>query len=266
MPDKIERAHKPRFSIDAKAAAAPAALETTAPDVRSGQKDAVADENKAQNDALDEQAAADNPKVTEPAVTYTTEEAEAAQRRLPIWASVTVILAITVVSFWLAFNPEWVMGFGRWGYVGAFIISAVASATIILPAPGIAVVIAMGASLDPIWLGIVAGVGSAFGELTGYIAGASGRAFVPQKQRLQFERLHDLTNRYGALLLFGLAAIPFPLFDFAGIISGMMRMSVALFLVSVSLGKSIKYVIMILVGGSFIHWMQEFFFSQPPVF
>jgi membrane protein YqaA with SNARE-associated domain len=194
------------------------------------------------------------------------EEIEAAQRKLPVWAGVLVILIICAASFWLALNPEWVMRFGRWGYVGAFLISAIASATIILPAPGIAVVIAMAEALDPVALGVVAGVGSAFGELTGYVAGASGRAFVPEKQRVQFERLHDLTNRYGAFLLFGLAAIPFPLFDFAGIISGMLRMNVVVFLFAVGLGKSIKYTIMVLVGAGVIQWMQQFFQPVPPIF
>jgi membrane protein YqaA with SNARE-associated domain len=185
------------------------------------------------------------------------QDTETEARKLPVWVGVLVILAIFAVSLWLALNPEWVMRLGRWGYIGAFLISAVASATIILPAPGIAVVIAMAEALDPVLLGIIAGVGSAIGELTGYVAGASGRAFVPEKQRLQFERLQNLTNRYGALLLFFLAAIPFPLFDFAGIIAGMMRMNALLFVVTVALGKSIKYVIMILVGAGFLQVLQQ---------
>lgn len=192
------------------------------------------------------------------------EQVAAAQRRLPIWVSVALILAICMVSFWFALNPHWVTAFGRWGYVGAFVISAIASATIILPAPGIAVIIAMGEALDPFTLGIVAGVGSAIGELTGYVAGTSGRAFVPERQRIQFERLHDLTNRHGAWLLFALAAIPFPVFDLAGVIAGMLRMNVLFFLLAVGAGKSIKYFVMILLGASFIQWLIQFF-QQPPM-
>lgn len=174
-------------------------------------------------------------------------------------ASVAVILLITVASFWLALNPQWVMGFGTWGYVGAFVISFVASATIILPAPGIAVVIAMGTALDPVMLGIVAGVGSAFGELSGYAAGASGRALIPHSRREQFEWLHRLTDRYGAQLLFVLSAIPFPLFDFAGIIAGMLKIRITTFLAMVSVGKSIKYIIMILLGAGPLLYLQELF-------
>ena len=178
---------------------------------------------------------------------------------LRLVASIAVILLITVASFWLALNPQWVMGFGNWGYVGAFVISLVASATIILPAPGIAVVIAMGTALDPVLLGIVAGLGSAVGELSGYVAGASGRALIPNHQRAQFERLHRLTDRYGLLLLLVLAAIPFPLFDFAGIIAGMLKMPLPSFLVTVAAGKSVKYIVMILLGAAPLLYLQELF-------
>lgn len=178
----------------------------------------------------------------------------------PPWRLVAVgatILAIALVSLWLALNPEWVMRLGRWGYVGAFLISLFASATIILPAPGIAVVVAMSAALDPVTLGIVAGLGSAVGELSGYIAGASGRALVPERQRAQVERLHTLTNRYGALLIFVLAAIPLPLFDFAGIVAGMLRMNIAAFVVAVGLGKSIKYILLIWIGAGPLYLLQH---------
>lgn len=175
------------------------------------------------------------------------------------WLGVAIIVAITVASFWLAFNPELVMRLGHWGYVGAFFISLIASATIVLPAPGLAIIIAMGAALDPVLLGIVAGVGSAFGELSGYIAGATGRAFIPDAQRHRFDYLEQLTRKYGAPLLGLLAALPFPLFDFAGIVAGIMRMNVLAFLVAVSAGKSIKYIILILVGAGSLHFLLRFF-------
>lgn len=191
-------------------------------------------------------------------VQYVTESPDRG-RMVRVAASVVAIVVITAASFWLAFNPEFVLRFGNWGYLGAFLISLIASATIILPAPGIAVVIAMSTALDPVLLGIVAGIGSAFGELSGYIAGVSGRALVPEEKRPHFERLHRLTDRYGAILLLGLAAIPFPLFDFAGIIAGILRIRVLTFVVMVTVGKSIKYVIMILLGAGTLAYLQETF-------
>lgn len=170
---------------------------------------------------------------------------------------IAIIVLICVVSFWLALNPVWVQRFGQWGYVGAFVISLIASATIILPAPGIVVIIAMSAALDPILLGIVAGVGSAIGELTGYAAGRGGRALIPAERTRQFEQLTLLTQRYGVLALGALAALPFPLFDFAGIVAGALRMRVVRFLLAVAVGKSIKYIILILLGASPLEWLQR---------
>jgi len=173
------------------------------------------------------------------------------------WLGAIVVLLICLLSFWLAVNPTWVQRLGHWGYIGAFLISVVASATIILPAPGIVVIMAMGAALNPIALGIVAGVGSAFGELTGYAAGRGGRALIPTQNQQQFEQIQRLTRRHGPLLLALLAAIPFPLFDFAGIVAGMMRMRIVNFFLAVAVGKSVKYVVMILAGATSLHWLQQ---------
>ncbi|MEZ4677683.1 MAG: VTT domain-containing protein [Caldilineaceae bacterium] len=173
------------------------------------------------------------------------------------WLGGAIVVLICLVSFWLAINPAWVQRFGHWGYLGAFLISLVASATIILPAPGIVVVIAMGAALNPIVLGIVAGLGSAFGELTGYAAGRGGRTLIPAQQQKQFEQIQSLTRKHGPLLLAVLAAIPFPLFDFAGIVAGMLRIRVFNFFLAVAIGKSIKYVIMIILGTTSFYWLQQ---------
>ncbi|MEZ4663097.1 MAG: VTT domain-containing protein [Caldilineaceae bacterium] len=179
--------------------------------------------------------------------------------KLKWWGGVFFIVAITVGSFWLLLNPAWVAWAGQWGYVGAFLISLISSATIILPAPGIAVVVAMGNALDPVTLGIVAGVGSAFGELSGYIAGATGSALIPPSQRIHMRRLQVLTRKYGALLLLVLAAIPFPLFDLAGMVAGALRMRVIWFFSAVAVGKSIKYIILIFVGLGSIQLLQHLF-------
>lgn len=173
------------------------------------------------------------------------------------WAGVTLVMLICVLSFWLALNPALVSRLGRWGYVGAFIVSVIASATIVLPAPGLAIIIAMSPSLNPLALGIVAGVGSAFGELTGYAAGAGGSFLIPPERQAQFERVRQLTSRYGALVLAILAALPFPLFDFAGIVAGALRMRVSRFLLAVAVGKSIKYVILIMLSATSLHWLQR---------
>lgn len=173
----------------------------------------------------------------------------------PLWSVMRwgmgslLILGTLAASVWLAANPEWVLQLGRWGYMGAFLISLIASASIILPIPGLAVIIAMSAVLDPVMLGIVAGIGSALGELSGYIAGATGAALIPERHRPHFDRIHVLTGKHGGLIIAVCAAIPFPLLDFAGIVAGMLRMSLTTFIVATAVGKSLKYIVLILLGA-----------------
>ncbi len=168
------------------------------------------------------------------------------------------LLAITLGSCWLAVNPEWVRSFGRWGYLSVFFISLLSSATVIIPAPGLAVVFAMGGALDPLTLGVVAGIGSGLGELSGYIAGASGRELLLHNKGFN-SRLHWFTTRYTYPALFVLAILPLPVFDIAGVIAGALKMRVSHFLAVVISGKIIKHVLVAMVGagswGIFHHWM-----------
>ena len=124
------------------------------------------------------------------------EIAENASGRKPLQMilQVCALLAITGASFWLALNEEWVQQFSHWGYAGSFLISLISNATIVLPAPGLIVVLALGANLNPILLGVVAGFGSGLGELSGYLAGATGGELI--RKRGVSTKLHNLTTRY----------------------------------------------------------------------
>lgn len=161
---------------------------------------------------------------------------------------ILALLIITVGSCWLALNPEWVRSFGRWGYLSVFAISLLSSATVLIPAPGLAVVFAMGGALDPIALGIIAGIGSGLGELSGYIAGASGRGLILRNSGIN-DRLHWFTTRYTYPALFVLAVLPMPVFDLAGVIAGALRMRVSHFLAVVISGKVLKHIGVALMGA-----------------
>ena len=160
------------------------------------------------------------------------------------------ILAIVVGAFWLGTQRELVQRFSQWGYVSSFLISLIGSATVILPAPGLALIIALGAHLNPVLLGVVAGCGSGLGELTGYFAGKAGRDLVSQQGRSN-ATLHKITTRYTTPVLFGLAILPLPVFDFAGILAGALRMPVLRFLTIVISGKIIKHVGAAYLGAEF---------------
>lgn len=179
--------------------------------------------------------------------------------KIVFWLTVLFAVAITIASVWILFHPSWLAQFRSWGYFGAFVINAISSATLVLPVPGAALVLAMGTQLNPWWLCIVSGLGSAVGELTGYFAGATGQQLIPDSQRAKMDRLHNLTEKYGALILIVLAAYPFPLFDMAGIVAGASKMHIWKFVTATAIGKAIKYGFLIALGAAplevLIHWL-----------
>jgi membrane protein YqaA with SNARE-associated domain len=134
-----------------------------------------------------------------------------------------------------------------YGYPGIFLLSLAANATIIVPAPAILVVFAMGAHLSPVWLGLAAGSGAAIGELSGYLAGYSGQAIIAD--RPTYERLAAWMQRYGNLTVFLLALIPNPIFDLGGIAAGALRMPVWRFLFFCWLGKVPRMMAVAWVGA-----------------
>jgi len=67
--------------------------------------------------------------------------------------------------------------------------------------------------------------------------------------------VRDLIARRGFLTLFVLSAIPNPLFDLAGVAAGMARYPVLAFLFPCWLGKTLKSLIVALVGSVSLEWL-----------
>ena len=128
----------------------------------------------------------------------------------------------------------------EYGYVGVFVISLLSSATIFIPAPGWAAVIALSGILNPYLLGIIAGIGSGIGELTGYMIGNGARHLTKRKLANQ----KNLIKRYGIWVIFAFAFIPNPLFDAAGLVAGALRIPVWIFLIATIVGRTIRFILL----------------------
>ncbi len=174
------------------------------------------------------------------------------RRRLTVLRllALLAVIGITVFIFSIRDRAEQIAGYG---YPGIFLLSILANATLILPAPGWAVTFAMGAVFHPFGVGLAAASGATLGELTGYMAGFSGQA-VMENTRV-YEKLLGWTRRYGGLTIITLAAIPNPLFDLAGIAAGALRMPVGLFLLYTWIGKMIKMMLLAYGGAASIGWL-----------
>jgi len=164
-------------------------------------------------------------------------------------AALVLSVAITVVVFRLGDRLADLQGLG---YLGVFVIAVLANATVILPVPGIAVVFAGGGVLNPLLVGLIAGVGEPLGELTGYLAGYGGSAVAENREL--YERIRRWMERRGFMTLLVLSAIPNPLFDLAGMAAGMLRYPVFKFLLACWIGKTFKALVIAYLG-SFLRGM-----------
>lgn len=164
----------------------------------------------------------------------------------------TFLLVVGITVFIYVIRDR-VQDFALYGYPGILLVSILANATIILPAPGVAVVFAMGGIFNPFIVGLVAALGSTIGELSGYMAGFSGQAVV-EHVRL-YDRITAWMQRYGGPTIFVLAAIPNPFFDLGGIAAGALKMPVQKFFLWCLLGKVIKMLIFAYAGAYSINWL-----------
>ncbi|MEM7332695.1 MAG: VTT domain-containing protein [Chloroflexota bacterium] len=135
------------------------------------------------------------------------------------------------------------------GYPGVFLVSVVGNATVFLPVPSFAVTYAAGDVLNPYLVGIASGVGAAIGEMTGYFAGIAGQGVIQRRYTNWYVRLRGWIEKYGMFGIFGLALIPNPLFDVAGVIAGASKMAWWRFLIAASFGKSLRFIGLALFGA-----------------
>jgi membrane protein YqaA with SNARE-associated domain len=183
----------------------------------------------------------------------------AAERKPSFWTGKTfrvlvvlLVLGISVAIF--AFRDRFAE-LATVGYSGIFLVSLLGNATIILPAPSLALVFAMGSALPPILVGLAAGAGEALGELTGYAAGFGGQAVIEDQKG--YARLEAWMQRRGAITVFVLSLIPNPFFDLAGISAGALRYPLWRFLIFCWLGKTIKTTLVAWAGSQSITLIEQ---------
>lgn len=160
---------------------------------------------------------------------------------------VTILLGIAITVALFLFRDK-IAGLGNYGYLGAFLISLVTSATVLLPVPGIVALFALGATLNPMLVGLVGATGSIIGELTGFMVGYGGREVMPRKSRL-YLRLEQWMRRWGTWAVIGITAVPLPIFDVAGLAAGALHYPLWKFMLIGWAGKSIKFIILVIAGA-----------------
>jgi membrane protein DedA with SNARE-associated domain len=163
----------------------------------------------------------------------------------------------------------WLMGVDQddlegLGYPGVFIANFVGTATVFVPVPGLtaagqALIVALAETHNPWGVALAGSAGMTLAETTAYLTGRIGRAVredtAPVKGRWGrvLRRggaiVDRLMLRWGFLTLLVLSAVPNPLFEFAGITAGAVRMNFWRFMLAVAIGKTIRALILAFLGS-----------------
>jgi len=163
-----------------------------------------------------------------------------------------IIAAITISLIVIYYSSQITSFFGQFSYVGIFFISLFAHATILFPtAPFQFAMISIAINLDPILFGIVAGVGSAIGELSGYAVGLGSQDLLKTRNKIAkyiIKIQKSILDYHPGLAIFILSAIPNPFFDFAGIFAGIAKMKWQEFLFWCIAGRTIRYILIAYFG------------------
>ena len=164
--------------------------------------------------------------------------------------SLLLVIVVSVCIFFFRDNLSELEGYG---YLGAFLISLLTNATVILPAGNFLVLSAFGAVLPSATLvGLAGGAGATIGEITGYVAGYGGHVMV-SNTRL-YMKIEGWMRRWGAVTIFVLSLAPL-VFDLAGIAAGAIRYPFWKLLLLCWLGRSLLYIGIALAGA----WGYKFF-------
>lgn len=161
------------------------------------------------------------------------------------------VLTVANVALYLLLTPARIEQLGHWGYVGVFVVAAIANATVIVPVPYFPLIARMGQVFNPVGIVLSAAAGSAAGESVAFFVGRAGRASVADTRLYRWMQRQFHHPWRATLVLFLLAAPPNPAFDVAGLLAGVLGLPLWMFLLAVFLGRILRMALFVLVGISF---------------
>ena len=164
---------------------------------------------------------------------------------------------VVLILFFIVSVLAWVLKdvMKKWApltLLGLLLTCFVMNSTVLLPSSSLLVILEYSFVISPVSVVLVGAVGTSLGELTGYMMGVEGCALIKR-----FKRVSTATNfrKHDFWWVMIFALIPFPFFDFAGIMAGGVRMNPFRFLIACFLGKLIKMGFYVWV----IHFMSSAF-------
>jgi len=144
------------------------------------------------------------------------------------------------------------------GYGGVFLMAVIGSFSPVWPLPGSwAAGLAAAFGLNPLFVGLAAGLGEPIGELSGYAAGYGGQIAINKWKR--YAQIEGWMRRHGGITIFVVSAIPNFFIKLATIAAGALRYPIWRFFLFCWAGKTIKSLGFALVGMAASDWLVGIF-------
>lgn len=171
---------------------------------------------------------------------------------------------------------EDIQNLGAYGYIGVFIVGVLCGVSVI-PAPTLAMVFTLGGVLNPVFVGLIAGLGGGIGGISVYLTGAGVETALSrfrareeeyeQEPGLHYDPVRPVQSRFwskgkglyirmtrwiggkgGTWTLFITSAMIISPFYFAGLAAGSARMGLIKFFLISWAGKTIRYLTVAFAG------------------
>jgi len=135
------------------------------------------------------------------------------------------------------------------GYVGALIAGVLGSSSLFISFfPSYIVIALLGATLNPIAVGLLGGLGAGIGQFLHYYIGLGGRYVIPNKWKGRLDVWRMKLDKYGVLLIFAFAATPLTPDDMIWIPLGAMKYPKLKALIAAVSGKMLLNLVYAHVG------------------
>ena len=189
------------------------------------------------------------------------------KRQYIITGLLVTTTCITVAgSVFLIMNWEHVSRLQPHSYSGLFLISLLAGAPIPIMTPGILITFVLGSILNPVLVGVVAGLGNAVGNILAYLTGRGGVRFFSTTgifsqadetdssrigrffRKIKGSRLLGFANQQGMVAVFLLSIFPNPLLTPMVLSLGAARFNFMKFLVACWAGQTIQAMLLAYIG------------------
>ncbi|MCX8163159.1 MAG: VTT domain-containing protein [Candidatus Micrarchaeota archaeon] len=168
-----------------------------------------------------------------------------------------IILIIILTIFTAIYSEQIIQYFQSWTYIGIFFLALLSSASLFIPlAPMQLAIVFLSLKLNPIYCAILAGIGSAIGESTGYFFGKELEDIVKESKDLKKNKIikaiyqlqKNFLEKHTAAAIFILSFFPNPIFDIVGLYAGVKKVNYLHYLLLTSAGRILRFYILIQIG------------------